>query len=244
MILIIKQPGNIQSFKTHEDNLSRYLPSYRSALKGNTMPSQNLILEVIMNEGIATDLNKDQKFDIDDATTECEFVTHNNPPNSQIEWVDMLNNQGNVIGSMTRSAMRIHKLLHKATYLIVHDINNQILIQKRTLIKDYYPGYLDAAAGGVVQSDEDWMLSIKREAFEELGIIDLPFIDHGEFEYQDDKGYILGRLYSCITTGPFALQASEVEEVHWMSVETIMARANEFTPDSLFALSKWLHRNT
>ncbi|WP_093317996.1 NUDIX hydrolase YfcD [Thorsellia anophelis] len=165
-----------------------------------------------------------------------------------VEWVDIIaidevTGEQAVIGQSTRSAMRLHKLLHKATYLIVHDSNNNILVQKRTMNKDYYPGYWDAAAGGVVQENEDWYVSMKREAEEELGITDIPFVDHGEFYFTDEEHYILGRLYSCIATGPFALQSSEIEQVDWVGTDDIFNRQSEFTPDSIFALTKWNSRN-
>lgn len=53
----------------------------------------------------------------------------------------------------------------------------------------------------------------------------------------------MGALFSCVSHGPFALQPEEIDEVCWMVPEEITARCDEFTPDSLKALSLWLTRN-
>jgi hypothetical protein len=54
---------------------------------------------------------------------------------------------------------------------------------------------------------------------------------------------VWGALFSCVSHGPFALQEEEVVEVSWLTPEEITARCDEFTPDSLKALSLWLTRN-
>ncbi|MFC0180202.1 NUDIX hydrolase YfcD [Thorsellia kenyensis] len=159
------------------------------------------------------------------------------------EWIDLLNPNGVPIGEMTRKVMRENGMLHKATYLIVHNTQNQVLVQKRTLNKDFYPGYWDAAAGGVVQKEEDILLSMKREAEEELGIVDIPFVFHGQFQFSTERQNIIGYLYSCISTGPFALQATEIDEVKWMNIDDIFDNQQQFTTDSIFALTKWINRD-
>lgn len=40
------------------------------------------------------------------------------------------------------------------------------------------------------------------------------------------------------------MQEEEVDEVFWMTPEEITARCDEFTDDSLKALSLWLSRNS
>lgn len=202
------------------------------------------------NNHIGQPLDPDETVIDDDPINDVEqvIIANENSALDGIEWVDIIavdpkNNEQTVVGQATRSAMRLHKLLHRATYLIVHDSNNNILVQKRTQTKDYYPGYWDAAAGGVVQAGEEWHMSMKREAQEELGITDIPFVDHGEFYYTDQEHHILGRLFSCIAAGPFDLQASEIEKVDWVSSDEILLRQIEFTPDSIFALCKWNNRH-
>ncbi|WON75667.1 NUDIX hydrolase YfcD [Serratia sp. UGAL515B_01] len=159
------------------------------------------------------------------------------------EWVDIVNEQNEVIAQSSRQQMRAQRLRHRATYIVVHNGMGKILVQRRTGTKDYYPGYLDATAGGVVQSGESVLDSARREAEEELGIAGVPFAEHGLFYFEEKQCRIWGALFSCVSHGPFALQEEEVSEVCWMKPEEITARCDEFTPDSLKALSLWLTRN-
>ncbi|WP_198511774.1 hypothetical protein, partial [Bacillus subtilis] len=69
-----------------------------------------------------------------------------------IEWVDIVNEENEVVAQATRAQMRAECLRHRATYIVVHDGMGKILVQRRTEIKDFMPGKLDATAGGVVQS--------------------------------------------------------------------------------------------
>jgi len=159
------------------------------------------------------------------------------------EWVDIVDEQNEVIAQSSRQQMRAERLRHRATYIVVHDGMGKILVQRRTEIKDFYPGWLDATAGGVVQSGENVLDSARREAEEELGIAGVPFAEHGLFYFEEDQCRVWGALFSCVSHGPFALQEEEVAEVCWLTPEEITARGDEFTPDSLKALSLWLTRN-
>ena len=47
-----------------------------------------------------------------------------------------------------------------------------MLVQKRSMTKDYCPGYFDlSSCGGVVDAGEDDQIGAEREMFEELGLI-------------------------------------------------------------------------
>lgn len=159
------------------------------------------------------------------------------------EWVDIVSEDNEVIAQASRAQMRAQCLRHRATYIVVHDGMGKILVQRRTEIKDFMPGMLDATAGGVVQADEQLLESARREAEEELGIAGVPFADHGQFYFEDKNCRVWGSLFSCVSHGPFALQEEEVSEVCWMTPEEITARCDEFTPDSLKALALWMSRN-
>lgn len=159
------------------------------------------------------------------------------------EWVDIVNEENEVIAQASREQMRAQCLRHRATYIVVHDGMGKILVQRRTETKDFLPGMLDATAGGVVQADEQLLESARREAEEELGIAGVPFAEHGQFYFEDKNCRVWGALFSCVSHGPFALQEDEVSEVCWLTPEEITARCDEFTPDSLKALALWMKRN-
>ena len=165
-------------------------------------------------------------------------------PENDIEWVDIVNEDDEVIKTASRAEMRAECLRHRATYIVVHDGMGNILVQRRTDTKDFMPGKLDATAGGVVQSGEDILTSARREAEEELGIAGVPLAEHGKFYFEDSHCRVWGGLFSCVCHGPFAMQESEVAEIFWKTPEEITVRCDEFTDDSLKALSLWMSRNS
>ena len=62
------------------------------------------------------------------------------------EWVDIVNEENEVIAQASREQMRAQCLRHRATYIVVHDGMGKILVQRRTETKDFLPGMLDATA--------------------------------------------------------------------------------------------------
>lgn len=150
------------------------------------------------------------------------------------------------INLAVRARVRQENLRHRASYILVLDEGERILVQRRTPSKDFCPGMLDACAGGVVTTGEAMALSARRELAEELGIRDVPLQDYGTFyaegEASGSRYRVWGGLFSCHYQGPLQLQAEEVSEVHWMSLGEIADRADEFTPDSLLAIATWQAR--
>lgn len=117
-----------------------------------------------------------------------------------------------------------------------------MLVQQRTVSKDFYPGYLDATAGRCRQNGEGDANSARREAEEELGIAHVPFAEHKQFYFENNACRVWSPLFDCVTHKTFALQESEVETVNWLTPEEITGRCGKFTPDSIKAFSLWLNR--
>jgi len=155
------------------------------------------------------------------------------------EWVDIADENNEVVDSAPRSKMRKLKLCHRASYMVIQDLSGLIYVQKRTATKDYCPSMFDACCGGVMQSGEDALQSAYRELDEEMGIKTVELTDHGWFKYDDENNHVWGALYSCVYEGELSLQKEEVEYVLKMNLSEILLRADEFTPDSLFAIKHW-----
>lgn len=159
-----------------------------------------------------------------------------------MEWVDVVDQHNQVVGTASRAIVRRDNLCHRASYILVLDMLGRILVQRRTLSKDFCPGMLDACAGGVVTAGESMAPSAARELAEELGIEHVPLQSLGDF-YCEGVGFrVWGGLFICCYQGPLRLQPEEVSAVHWMSEQDILANAKEFTPDSLHALAIWRAR--
>ncbi|RHZ18322.1 hypothetical protein DYB37_004132, partial [Aphanomyces astaci] len=120
------------------------------------------------------------------------------------------------------------------------DGRGDFYVQRRTLIKDYCPGFLDPMAGGVVQAGESYEDNALREVEEEMGVSGVPLTFVCTFFYQDTSTVVWGGMFECVYDGALTLQPEEVSQVLVMSASDIIARADEFTPDGLFAMRLYL----
>lgn len=157
------------------------------------------------------------------------------------ERVVIVDDRNQVVGAAPREKMRRKRLPHRATFILVFDSLNRLLVQQRTATKDIYPGYYDLAAGGVVVEGESYEESAARELEEELGIRGLPLNPRFDFLFEDSGNRCFGRVYSCICDGPFRLQAEEVVSAEFRPLEEILdGQVEPVTPDTLEALRRFL----
>ena len=157
------------------------------------------------------------------------------------EIVMVVDDENRPVAEVPRHRMRSENLPHRATYIFVFDHAGRVLVQRRTAIKDMYPGYYDLAAGGVVAAGESYEENAKREAAEELGIRDTPLEPKLDIYYEDARNRCFGRVFTCVHEGPFTLQAEEVESVAFHTVEEVAAGdVAPVTPDSRLAFDRLL----
>lgn len=163
-----------------------------------------------------------------------------------------------------RKEMRLQNIWHRATYIIVRntfdvtgDDTPPIIVQKRSKFKDFGPGMLDAAPGGVVGFGETYEENALREINEEMGIdISKKNIQNNQlfhlfqFSYEDDRVRVFGECFEAIYNGPIeslVLQESEVERVFAISKAELNQRIRDhpedFLPDSLHAIKIYLSKD-
>ena len=90
--------------------------------------------------------------------------------NTKNEIIGIYDENDNYVRKDTRKNMRKNNLIHRCTDIVVLNEKNEILVQTRSITKEYCPGYLDAVVGGVVGDGEDVDLCAEREVKEEIGI--------------------------------------------------------------------------
>ncbi|MBD3239209.1 MAG: NUDIX hydrolase YfcD [Chitinivibrionales bacterium] len=158
------------------------------------------------------------------------------------EQVTVVDSRNRVTGSAPRWKMRAERLPHRATYVYVFDSAGRLFVQRRTMTKDVYPGYLDLAAGGVVLADEDYHTAALRELAEELGVTGVDIERLFDFVYVTEENHVFGEAFRCVWDGPMVLQAEEVASGRFWPIDEILAARvrEQFTPDSLYALERLL----
>jgi 8-oxo-dGTP pyrophosphatase MutT (NUDIX family) len=154
------------------------------------------------------------------------------------ELVDIVDDDDNVIATVTRSEMRARRLQHRSVGIAVISSDGRLLIHRRSDAKDIWPGWWDIAAGGVVAAGETYEDAALRELAEELGLDDVEIECLGHSQYVDDELAALCRGYRVVHDGPFTFPDGEVAEARWVTFDELesMRATHRFLPDSLALL--------
>lgn len=110
--------------------------------------------------------------------------------------------------------------------LVLHE-DGTYLLTKRSDIKDIYPGFWEASAGGAALSGEEPLEAAKRELFEETGLtadslelVDVTFRDESRSMY-----YSYLAKVSCAKDS-IVLQEGETTDYKWVDKEGLLAYVN------------------
>ena len=154
---------------------------------------------------------------------------------SDEEWVDVVDLEDRVVGSLPRREMRAGDRLHRATSILVTRSDGEVFVHRRTLTKDVHPGMYDAFVGGVVTTGESYDETAARELSEELGVAGVeprPLFRH---LYRGAIGPCWTAVYEVTWDGDIVLQSDEVAWgafVPWDELARMLATL-PFCPDSL-----------
>ena len=100
--------------------------------------------------------------------------------------------------------------------------NGQLLVQRRSDAKKWFPGYWDIPSAGHLNAGETPIEGAIRETKEELGV-DTKTEDYQYIgEYISDTTWELGQVYLLkmnMKTEDMVLQKEEVEQVKWLSFD-------------------------
>src|SRR6266849_3982673 len=140
------------------------------------------------------------------------------------ELVDVIDDEGRTIGTVTRREVRQRRLAHRCVYVLVFNQKGELFIHLRTPTKDAYPSHWDVCVGGVLAAGETYDAGARREVAEELGLNLDPerlFL----FRYADSSSVVQGMVYRVVHEGPFQLQVEEIVRGEFVAVEEVAGRA-------------------
>ena len=159
------------------------------------------------------------------------------------ELVDVLDAAGRPVATVTRREMRVRRLPHRATYVLVFNRRGELFVHLRSPHKDVFPGHWDVAVGGVLAAGESFDEGARREAREELGV-DLEPEPLFPLHYADERTVVHGMVYRARHDGPFRLQPEEIVRGEFLALAAVAARAGRepFCPDGLAALAEYRRR--
>jgi 16S rRNA (adenine1518-N6/adenine1519-N6)-dimethyltransferase len=86
------------------------------------------------------------------------------------EIFDVVDELDRVVGKAPRSVVHARKLLHRAVHIFVFNSRGDLLLQKRSALKDEYPLCYTSSASGHLSAGESYETAAPRELEEELGL--------------------------------------------------------------------------
>lgn len=144
------------------------------------------------------------------------------PANSPQEDVEEVDRAGNVIRVISRREMRATAARHRAVFIAVISSQGELLVHRRALTKDIWPGWWDVAVGGVMAPGESADSAAAREMFEELGLRNVVLESLGTGAYEDTDVRLVSASYLCRHDGPFTFSDGEVIESAWIPREEVL----------------------
>ena len=160
------------------------------------------------------------------------------------EIFDLVDSEDRVIGQAGRSEVHGNpSLLHRVIHILVFNGSGELFLQKRAADRQVQPGKWDTSVGGHLSSGEGYLEAAVREAAEELGIEILPENLRFLYKYKqiNDFEAEIVTSYELIHDGGFSLQADEIDDGRFWSIEEIRRSSPSiFTPNFLEELDKYL----
>lgn len=150
-----------------------------------------------------------------------------------MEVLDVVDENGIPTGeTVMREVAHKYGIRHRTSHVWILRVRNgktQVLLQKRNLNKDSFPGCYDISSAGHIPSGDGYLESALRELGEELGVkataAELIYCGHRKFEYRemfhgqefwDNQVSNVYALWKDREAAEFIIQKSEVDTVLWM----------------------------
>ena len=155
-----------------------------------------------------------------------------------MEYFDIVDEQGMPTGeTVSRDMAHSEGILHRTAHVWIvrkKDQGYDILLQKRSMEKDSFPGQYDTSSAGHIPAGDEPLFSALRELKEELGIDAEPEQLHyaGSFRIRYEKEFHRKMfrdnevawvyVYSGpVDLGSMVLQESELDEVRWFDLDEV-----------------------
>lgn len=163
--------------------------------------------------------------------------TAENPGSYPIPGLEMLpvvEENGLVIGQVPR--MLVHngvRLLHPVVHLHIINRDSKLLIQKRSMNKNQFPGKWDTAVGGHVDYGELLEAALFRETDEELGFRGFNPIYLKSYVWESKREKELVNVFAAVGNFDIQVNNDEVTECRYWSMEEIAEAMGTgvFTPN-------------
>jgi isopentenyldiphosphate isomerase len=157
------------------------------------------------------------------------------------ETFEIFDEAGNSLGTAPRSRVHREGLWHRASNVFLFFPDGTLLIQRRQLTKDVWPGGWDVSAAEHLQPGESFEEGAHRGLREELGVVGTELRRLGavtksrlEVTEQGVRDYEFQQSFRTTYAGPVSPDAGEVMETRTIGLteleSALRERPEEFTP--------------
>lgn len=139
------------------------------------------------------------------------------------EIFDVVDEENQVIGQAPREEVHAKLLRHRHVFIFIFNKDGQLLLQKRSMSKDLYPGLWTGSVSGHVHAGEAYETAALRELEEELDV-KVQKKDLKLFKVMENiRGRDIGidALFITHYDGPVTANAEEVDEYTFSSLEQV-----------------------
>lgn len=155
--------------------------------------------------------------------------------NSQEELLVVVDEDDNILDYLPRKKVHQKKLLHRTICVVILNSKGEVVLQKRSMNQDTYPGMLGNAVGGHVTKGKGYDETAQREAFEELGLkVPLTFVKKTIVE--DKIHRTMTAIYKITCDGPFKKDLSEIDDIITLPVSELEKPESNLYPVTKFIL--------
>jgi 16S rRNA (adenine1518-N6/adenine1519-N6)-dimethyltransferase len=170
-------------------------------------------------------------------------------PQQAGEIFDVVDINDQVTHTATRSEVHAQKLLHRAVHVFVFNKRGDLLLQKRSRLKDMCPGLWDSSVSGHLDSGESYATAAVRELHEEMGITtETPPEEIASLHPTSETGWEHVRLYRLRHDGAVRFPSAEVDAVMWFPLGEISTwvsnHPTDFAPGFLECWKKFTSPTT
>ena len=163
--------------------------------------------------------------------------------NKNTEYIDIVDENNNMIGVGERDSVHRDRLMHRAVHIFVFNSAGELFVQKRAAIKKEHPGKLDSSAAGHVDAGEGCDDSARRELKEELSI-DVPLKRVMEIGACSETDNEFVTFYTATCDRKIKIDPNEIEDGFFLNINTIRKMVeidkNAFTPAFLLIFDCYL----
>lgn len=142
----------------------------------------------------------------------------------QDELFDVVDENDNIIGQETRGEVHRLGLKHRAVHIFIYNTDGDVLLQKRSPLKDVSPGKWTTACSGHVDAGETYDTAAVRELREELGIAiesiaALKYLS--KYPPCEETGMEFVAAYAWVYSGAIEANPQEISATAWYSPKVL-----------------------